>query len=73
MRMRMDRRDAAVQLQKNVLGDLLGHRPIREEVVCDAVDDVLILPDDRGERVVIAALRAEEKAVVSRRLGNCRH
>ena len=69
----MDCRNAAVKLQENVLGYLLGHGAIREEVVCDAVDDVLILPDDRGERVVIAALRAKEKAVVSRSLGNCRH
>ena len=72
VRLRLHRRDAAKQLQKNVLRDLFGNGAIGEEVIRDAEDYALILLDDRRERVVVATLRPAQ-GLVRCNLGNRRH
>ena len=55
-----------IQLQKHLLRDLFGTIAIVEEVPGDAEDHVLMLADERPERVVIAVRGAMKIRVVCR-------
>src|SRR5262249_54148427 len=60
MRTRLDLRQVAIELQENVLRDLLAAMAVAEEVPRDAEDHRLVVGDQGGERVAVAALRAAQ-------------
>src|SRR5258708_6243778 len=60
---RFDLAEGPVQLQEDLLRDLLGTVAVMQEVPGDAKNHVLMLADERPERLVIAGRRALQRVV----------
>ena len=60
MRARLDAIEVAIELQEDVLRDLFAAVAVGEEMPGDAEDHRLVLADDGGEGVAVAAARAAQ-------------